>query len=182
MLYREYLVWTGFELTTLMVIGTDCIGSYKSNYYTIMTTTRQGNVFSYLIHFHRQKCFLLDIFTTHTYLDITRSCKCPKCSPMVCLNCNYLQSVRYFVSVLRESIFFLVHVLISFDHKLYQIWNNCILPVMYWSITQLNKLLLFFLKEILLPRAICIFIIYHSIAVITASGWLDGRFQTLGRP
>ena len=106
MLYRVYLVWTGFELTTLVVIGTDCIGSYKSNYYTIMTTTRQGNTFSYLIHFHRQKCFLLDIFTTHTYLDITRSCKCPKCSPMVCLNCNYLQSVRYFVSVLRESIFF----------------------------------------------------------------------------
>ena len=28
-----------FELTTLVVIGTDCIGSYKSNYHTIMTTT-----------------------------------------------------------------------------------------------------------------------------------------------
>ena len=34
MLYRA-----GFELTTLVVIGTDCIGSYKSNYHTIMTTT-----------------------------------------------------------------------------------------------------------------------------------------------
>ena len=29
----------GFELTTLVVIGTDCIGSCKSNYHTIMTTT-----------------------------------------------------------------------------------------------------------------------------------------------
>jgi hypothetical protein len=29
--------WTGFELTTLMVIGTDCTGSCKSNYHTIMT-------------------------------------------------------------------------------------------------------------------------------------------------
>jgi hypothetical protein len=31
----------GFELTTLVVIGTDCMGSCKSNYHTymIMTTT-----------------------------------------------------------------------------------------------------------------------------------------------
>ena len=38
MLYRVHLVWAGFELTTLVVIGTDCIGSYKSNYHTITTT------------------------------------------------------------------------------------------------------------------------------------------------
>ena len=30
MLYRVHLAWVGFELTTLVVIGTDCIGSYKS--------------------------------------------------------------------------------------------------------------------------------------------------------
>jgi hypothetical protein len=30
MLYRVHLAWAGFELTTLVVIGTDCIGSYKS--------------------------------------------------------------------------------------------------------------------------------------------------------
>ena len=29
--------YTGFKLTTLVVIGTDCIGSYKSNYHTTMT-------------------------------------------------------------------------------------------------------------------------------------------------
>ena len=29
--------WTGFELTTLVVIGTDCTGSCKSNYHTIKT-------------------------------------------------------------------------------------------------------------------------------------------------
>ena len=33
------LAWVGFELTTLHVIGTDYIGSYKSNYHTITTTT-----------------------------------------------------------------------------------------------------------------------------------------------
>ena len=39
MLYRVHLAWAGFELTTLVVIGTDCINSCKSNYHTMMTTT-----------------------------------------------------------------------------------------------------------------------------------------------
>ena len=39
MLYRVHLSWAWFELTTLVVIGTDCIGSCKSNYHTIMTKT-----------------------------------------------------------------------------------------------------------------------------------------------
>ena len=30
MLYRVHLTWAGFELTTLVVIGTDCIDSYIS--------------------------------------------------------------------------------------------------------------------------------------------------------
>jgi hypothetical protein len=30
---------TGFDLTTFVVIGTDCIGSYKSNYHTITAKT-----------------------------------------------------------------------------------------------------------------------------------------------
>jgi hypothetical protein len=38
MLYQVHLAWVGFKLTTLMVIGTDCIGSCKSNYHTIMAT------------------------------------------------------------------------------------------------------------------------------------------------
>ena len=34
----EYnLQWAGFALATLVVIGTDCIGSCKSNYHTIAT-------------------------------------------------------------------------------------------------------------------------------------------------
>ena len=43
MLYQVNPAWTGFELTTLVVIGTDCIGSCKSNYHTI-TTTPQINM------------------------------------------------------------------------------------------------------------------------------------------
>jgi hypothetical protein len=38
-LYRVHLASAGFELTTFVVIGTDCIGSCKSNYHTITTTT-----------------------------------------------------------------------------------------------------------------------------------------------
>ena len=37
MLYRVHLALVGFELTTLVVIGTDCTISCKSNYHTITT-------------------------------------------------------------------------------------------------------------------------------------------------
>jgi hypothetical protein len=36
-LYRLHLAWAGLEHTTLVMIGTDCIGRYKSNYHTITT-------------------------------------------------------------------------------------------------------------------------------------------------
>jgi hypothetical protein len=39
MLYRVHLPCMGFELTTLVVIDTDCIGSSKSNYHAIKTKT-----------------------------------------------------------------------------------------------------------------------------------------------
>jgi hypothetical protein len=38
MLYRVHLAWTRFDLTTLVVIGTDCTGSCKFKYHTITTT------------------------------------------------------------------------------------------------------------------------------------------------
>ena len=37
MLYRVHLVWGGFELTMLVVIGIDCINCYKSNHHTTTT-------------------------------------------------------------------------------------------------------------------------------------------------
>jgi hypothetical protein len=37
MFYRVHLTWVGFELTTLVVIHTNCICSYKTNYQTITT-------------------------------------------------------------------------------------------------------------------------------------------------
>jgi hypothetical protein len=38
-MYYVHLEWAGFELKTLVVIGNGCIGSCKSNYHAITTTT-----------------------------------------------------------------------------------------------------------------------------------------------
>ena len=37
-LYQVHLSCAGFKITTLVVIGNDCIRSYKSNYIAITTT------------------------------------------------------------------------------------------------------------------------------------------------
>ena len=39
MLHQVHLAMNGFELTSLVVIGTDCTGSCKFDYHTIMITT-----------------------------------------------------------------------------------------------------------------------------------------------
>ena len=44
MLNRVHLAFAGFELTTLVVIGSDCIGIYKSNVHTITTVTAPASV------------------------------------------------------------------------------------------------------------------------------------------
>ena len=44
MLYRVHLSWAGFELTPLVVIGTDFIGNYKFNY--MITTTTVTRIIS----------------------------------------------------------------------------------------------------------------------------------------
>jgi len=44
MLYRVLLAWAGFEIKTLVVIGTAYIGSCKSNYHTITNTTTPTGV------------------------------------------------------------------------------------------------------------------------------------------
>jgi hypothetical protein len=47
--------WTGFELTTFVLIGTDCIGSCKSNYNTITTTMAPDVIIITSILFDRPK-------------------------------------------------------------------------------------------------------------------------------
>jgi hypothetical protein len=50
MLHQVHLGWAGFELTTLALIGTECIGSCKSNCHMIMTTTAPNR--------HIRLCFI----------------------------------------------------------------------------------------------------------------------------
>ena len=48
MLYPVDLTRGGFKLTTLVVIGTDCTGSCKSNYRTITTTAARFTEYTIL--------------------------------------------------------------------------------------------------------------------------------------
>jgi hypothetical protein len=61
MLYRTYLAWAGFELTTLVVVGTDCIGSSKSNYHTITATTDPFYTYKQI---KINDCFFLNYYST----------------------------------------------------------------------------------------------------------------------
>ena len=46
--------WAGFELRTSVVIGTDCIGSCKSNYHTITATTAPGIILTCLDKYYKR--------------------------------------------------------------------------------------------------------------------------------
>ena len=46
-LYRALLAWVGFELTTLLLLGTDCIGSFTFSCNTMTTTTAPHLVWQY---------------------------------------------------------------------------------------------------------------------------------------
>jgi hypothetical protein len=58
-LYRVHHT-TGFKLTMLVVIATDCIGSYKSNYHTITTTTARYSWWEQV-----SSCFMYISYKTH---------------------------------------------------------------------------------------------------------------------
>jgi len=64
-LYIEYTSsLAGFELTTLMVICTDCVGSCKSNYHTTMTA-HFGSIYKWFI-----KCQFLNCLTSLKNVNI----------------------------------------------------------------------------------------------------------------
>jgi hypothetical protein len=55
LLYGVYLTWVGFEITTSVVIGTDCIGSCKSNYHTIITTRAPLQLYTRILNPNQRK-------------------------------------------------------------------------------------------------------------------------------
>jgi hypothetical protein len=68
-LYQVHLAWAGFELTILVVIDTDCIGSYKPNYHTITATTAPSPDLGLplRLHFGQLPCngWLVNKFSQH---------------------------------------------------------------------------------------------------------------------
>ena len=70
MLYRVHFVWMGFKYTALVVIGTDCTGSSKSNYHTI-TTTATPWIIEYDGQYDNMSCEISHNFRIrHKYLQI----------------------------------------------------------------------------------------------------------------
>ena len=55
--------WSRFDLTTLVVIGTDCIDSYKSNYHTMSDTTAPWMLHTFIVIYrtllYYMHCFCL---------------------------------------------------------------------------------------------------------------------------
>jgi hypothetical protein len=69
---REHLSWAGFQLRTVMGIGTDCIGSCKSNYHSITTAPKLCNTVSikqkYTIYMQRNWKIKASFLTTFYWL------------------------------------------------------------------------------------------------------------------
>jgi hypothetical protein len=65
MLYWVHLAWSGIELTTLVVKGTDCIGNCKSNYHNMITTmTTMASLYWYCTTYcpHTEQWWVLSGF------------------------------------------------------------------------------------------------------------------------
>ena len=69
MLYRAHLAWVEFELTTFVVMGTNCTGSYKSNCHTITVTTGLHRNIKMSLRFNwLYKKYLSKILSTSKYI------------------------------------------------------------------------------------------------------------------
>ena len=80
--------------------------------------------------------------------------------------------------VLREQIL-KVHILVSSEHELCQIWNTCIVSCIYWSIAFLNKLLIFIFSKAYYQEAYILIMLYSS--EVTVAEWFDGSFESQRR-
>jgi hypothetical protein len=74
MLYQVYFALAVFELTMLVVIGTDCIGSHKSNYHTIMTTIAPLNNWSVLKTVINMYCDFIFKLKYYSVNDVVLHC------------------------------------------------------------------------------------------------------------
>jgi hypothetical protein len=68
MLYQIHLACAGFKLTSLGVIGTDCIGSYKSYYNTITATTVPSSLQIHILKVNRLRMICPNSFIQRIFL------------------------------------------------------------------------------------------------------------------
>jgi hypothetical protein len=99
MLYRVHLARTGFKLTTLVVIGTDCTGSCKSNYHTITTTTAPVFVCSQVCCLSYTMVCSVFVCSQVCCLSYTMVCSVFVCSQVCCLSYTMVCSVLFCVSL-----------------------------------------------------------------------------------
>ena len=84
-LYRVHHVWVGFELTTLVVIGTGYMCSYTSNYHTITTSIQFLNYYNILPEVHMLPSNFIYSFTVW-FIDFNIDCNCSSlglCIPVI---------------------------------------------------------------------------------------------------
>jgi hypothetical protein len=108
MLYRTHLAWVGFELSTLVVIGNDCIGSYKLNYHTITTVP---------VYYNEEWLYRGSIYSTTWYvgqLDLFGEAILSSCSICIFLFCDISKVERTKVKFMDMS-----HTTSILDHVLY---------------------------------------------------------------
>jgi hypothetical protein len=99
MLYRVHLARTGFKLTTLVVIGTDCTDSCKSNYHTITTTTAPVFVCSQVCCLSYTMVCSVFVCSQVCCLSYTMVCSVFVCSQVCCLSYTMVCSVLFCVSL-----------------------------------------------------------------------------------
>jgi hypothetical protein len=137
----------------------------------------------------QQNCIGIRAFNSRLYLDSSRSFKWKgsfifryfkifQVSQMFTCGLSDLLLLAVgslVVFVLREYIL-KVHILVSSEHKLYQIWNTCIVSCIYWSIAFLNKIVDIFFSKAYYQESYRYILIIENSSVVTVAKWLDGKF------
>jgi hypothetical protein len=78
MLYRVHISWAGFEFTTLVVIGTDCISNCKSNQLSFWGSYWGFTIFPLVAHIpficlsipHDPNCNVVSLFLMYLHVNI----------------------------------------------------------------------------------------------------------------
>ena len=130
-LSHKCCTWSRFELTTSVVIGTDCIGNCNSNYNPITATTASLSIFSILYIIHKQTFMIMFETTFHNLI-----------TKLLLLIISYLTKShiwRIFALATRWSINRRLRVVrhaIAIVIPIGSIWRICIIVVIfYWMMS-----------------------------------------------